>query len=550
MVDFVSVADRLVSAVEGTIHDFQEAYDQMRSEYLGLFGFAVIRFKNEDVLNRMPKVLQKLKVAIQNRRAELKQSAPIHQPPAPSVKTLSTTTATPNITTNQAPLPLGGGAGGGVAMTPEQHQLFHKITQSRGYFLLWGPPGTGKTSVMLRALVDWVLRETQDNLLLLAYTNRAVDEICEALDAIGGDIREQYLRIGSKHAASERSREQLLSAKIATLHTRAELRAVLENRRIFVSTVASFGQNDHLLRIKKIQRLVVDEASQILEPQLIGLLTRFEHFTLIGDHRQLPAVTTQRPEMTVVQDADLNSIGLTDLRDSYFERLYRRCESENWHWAFGRLSHQGRMHAEIMDFPNRHFYGGFLHTLPDDPAAEVHYQQKPLLYDLSGDLSAIERRLKETRVVFLSTPPEESMPGQKTNKTEADLAAQLVLFFKKLFVANGKPWHPSQSLGVITPWRAQIAQIRSSLAAAGLDPDDITVDTVERYQGGAREVILLSTCVNSDYQLASLVNLSGEKVDRKLNVALTRARQHVVVLGNAAILRKDERYRAFIEKYG
>ena len=104
-------------------------------------------------------------------------------------------------------------------------------------------------------------------------------------------------------------------------------------------------------------------------------------------------------------------------------------------------------------------------------------------------------------------------------------------------------------MGVITPWRAQIAQIRASLAAAGLDPDEITVDTVERYQGGAREVILLSTCVNSEHQLASLVNLSGEKVDRKLNVALTRARQHVVVLGNAAILRKDERYRAFIELY-
>ncbi|MBL7775179.1 MAG: AAA family ATPase, partial [Saprospiraceae bacterium] len=68
-----------------------------------------------------------------------------------------------------------------------------RIATAPGFFLLWGPPGTGKTSVMLRDLAGWVLRNTSDNLLLLAYTNRAVDEICEALDDLGGDIRERYL---------------------------------------------------------------------------------------------------------------------------------------------------------------------------------------------------------------------------------------------------------------------------------------------------------------------------------------------------------------------
>lgn len=437
-----------------------------------------------------------------------------------------------------------------AGMTPEQHAVFHQMIASQGYFLLWGPPGTGKTSVMLRALVDWVLHHTSDNLLLLAYTNRAVDEICEAIDSLGGDIRAQYLRIGSRHAASERTRDQLLSVRVAALQTRAELHALLDSKRIFVSTVASFSQNDPLLRIKKIQRLVVDEASQILEPQLIGLLTRFEHFTLIGDHRQLPAVTTQRPEMTIVQDDDLHSIGLSDLRDSYFERLYRRCASENWHWALGRLSYQGRMHADIMDFPNRYFYDGFLQTLSGLSAApETHYQQRTLAYEGGEPDTDLEAALQKRRVIFLSTQGDLGVPGQKTNKHEADQAAQLVLFFKKLFEKQGKTWHPAQSLGIITPWRAQIAQIRSSLAALGLDPEEVTVDTVERYQGGAREIILLSTCVNSEYQLAGLISLSGEQIDRKLNVALTRARQHVIVLGNATLLRKDERYRNFIEQY-
>ncbi|MBK7935791.1 MAG: AAA family ATPase [Lewinellaceae bacterium] len=240
----------------------------------------------------------------------------------------------------------------------EGEALIPRIARSTGYFLLWGPPGTGKTSVMLRDLAAWVLDNTTDNLLMLAYTNRAVDEICEALDAIGGPIREQYLRIGGKHSTAGQFRGQLLNAKIAGVNNRADLRAVLESHRIVVSTVASFGQNEGLLKLKKFQRLIVDEASQILEPQLVGLLTRFDHFVLIGDHRQLPAVTTQRPEATVVTDADLQGVGLNDLRDSYFERMYRRCQEKGWHGAYGQLDHQGRMHAEIMDFPTGIFTAG------------------------------------------------------------------------------------------------------------------------------------------------------------------------------------------------
>jgi len=435
-----------------------------------------------------------------------------------------------------------------VRLTLEQNNLFQKMIHSRDYFLLWGPPGTGKTSVMLRALADWVLRETSDNLLLLAYTNRAVDEICEALDSIGGNIREQYLRIGSKFSTAERFKPQLLGTHIAHISNRAELRAILDSRRIFVSTVASFGQNEGLLRLKKFQRLVVDEASQILEPQIIGLLTRFEHFTLIGDHRQLPAVTTQRPEMTLVEDADLCAIGLTDLRDSYFERLYRRCEQEQWDWAYGRLSCQGRMHAQIMEFPNQRFYNGFLQILAGSTPKPEDYQLEPLGYTISGFHPEWERLFSNKRVVFFKTPPENTLPGQKTNAQEAVLATQLVVFFKQLWLANGFEWN-ARTLGIITPWRAQIARIKAELTAENLDAEELTVDTVERYQGGTRDIIILSCCVNAESQLANLVSLSAENIDRKLNVALTRARRHVIVLGNAAILQKDERYRDFITQY-
>lgn len=432
------------------------------------------------------------------------------------------------------------------ALTEEQKVLFEKMIRSRDYFLLWGPPGTGKTSVMLRALAEWVLEQTTDNLLLLAYTNRAVDEICEALDSIGGSIRDQYLRIGSRFSTAEDFHGQLLSRHTADIHNRADLHALLESRRIFVSTVSSFAQNDGLLRLKKFQRLVIDEASQILEPQLAGLLTRFDHFILIGDHRQLPAVTTQRPQFTLVEDTDLHTIGLVDLRDSYFERLYRRCDQQEWHHALGRLSAQGRMHRDIMEFPNQQFYGNFLNTLSAD---ETDPQHLPLCYPRLPASPVWTKRLAHQRVAFVTTGREEEKPGQKTNEQEARYVVQLVRFFKALWQDNQFVWSP-RTLGIITPWRAQIACIRQALTDAGISPDDLTVDTVERYQGGARDIILMSCCVNSPGQLDALVSLSNEGTDRKLNVALTRARQHVVVLGNANLLRQDERYRAFIERYG
>jgi len=424
--------------------------------------------------------------------------------------------------------------------------IVQKIMEAPGFFLLWGPPGTGKTSVVLRDLSAWILNQTDENLLLLAYTNRAVDEICEALESIGPEVRSHYLRIGSRHATAARFRDQLLTSRIADSKSRAELLKVLESHRIFVSTVASFGQQEALLKLKKFHRLVIDEASQILEPQLTGLLTHFEHFTLIGDHRQLPAVTAQRPENTIVNDTDLNEMGLTDLRDSYFERLYRLCLRNNWYWAYDQLDKQGRMHDEIMQFPGKWFYNGTLRVFdPQKQQITLPVPKHAVSENKLGDL------LSTRRVVFLPVKPDgRTTVVQKTSREEALLCARIAVFFKDWWKQEKRTWYPDKTLGIITPWRAQIAQIQSALAEAGIKPGEVTIDTVERYQGGARDVIIVSTCTNSEWQLASLVSLSTEGVDRKLNVALTRAREHLIMLGNPDVLSKDERYRAFMDLYG
>lgn len=445
--------------------------------------------------------------------------------------------------TQQPPrLPVAKLATNAPGLTDEQQGILGKMLATQDYFLLWGPPGTGKTSQMLKNYAAWILENTDENLLLLAYTNRAVDEICEALEDIGDGAKSSYLRIGSRYSCGEQFENQLLAKKIEGVATRKELKAVLDSRRVFVSTLASLSNNLELLALKQFRRVAIDEASQILEPALVGLLPRFEQFVLIGDHKQLPAVVVQDARASAVEDEKLREIGLHNLRNSLFERLYRRCVAQNWHWAFDHLSHQGRMHEDIMQFPGEHFYEGKLRVLPPSvPFAER--QKMPLAVQTLDFQADWQRKVLESRIVFLRTPVDRESPSRKTNRHEAKLAAELVAFFQAFYAESGG----KKSIGVITPYRAQIAQIQDVMQRMSLDPSTLTIDTVERYQGGARDVILISLCTNTASQLDSLVSLSDEGVDRKLNVALTRAREHVVVLGNEELLSQNGTYRVFLE---
>ena len=431
-------------------------------------------------------------------------------------------------------------------MTDEQNHILQKILASKDYFLLWGPPGTGKTSVMLKHLVGHLMKNTSETILLLAYTNRAVDEICEAIESLGDWLKGDYVRIGSRYGTSPTYQSQLLDKKIEHITTRKELIAVIKKHRIFVATVASMTGKLELMKLTDFQRVIIDEASQILEPQLIGLLPLFNHFTLIGDHKQLPAIVQQPEDESAIATRELHSVGLKNLRHSFFERLYKRAITERWTWAYDVLSHQGRMHLDIMQFPSQHFYEQKLQVLPQGMNA---FQLQSIGFQSNGFDSDFEKLIAERRVLFINTEADLTNSFNKTNVHEARMIGQLVKVFEKIYQSKNQVLNP-QSIGVITPYRAQIAQIQSALRDMDFDTDNITIDTVERYQGGAREVILISLCTNQASQLASLVSLSEEGVDRKLNVALTRARKHLVVVGNKDILRGSEIYRRFIEAYG
>lgn len=416
--------------------------------------------------------------------------------------------------------------------TDDFERVALKAEAACDYFLLVGPPGTGKTSRALRRMVEHFYACPSTQVLLLAYTNRAVDEICRSLSAILPQV--DYIRVGSELSCDARFRKHLLENVLAECNNRREVNIRMADCRIYVGTVASIASKPELFKLKHFDVAIVDEATQILEPQLLGILcARFKDgrngigkFILIGDHKQLPAVVLQSNEQSEVHDEGLRRIGLYNLKDSLFERLYRFHLQEEHCRAVDMLCRQGRMHPGVASFPNREFYAGKLEAL-----------------GLPHQLENVDAPVR-----FIPSERDTESVSGKTNRNEARIVAQLAAdvyhLYKETFEVN-------RTLGVITPYRSQIALIRKEIQALGISAlNEISVDTVERYQGSERDVIIYSFCVNYLYQLKFLPNLTEENgvwIDRKLNVALTRARRQLYITGVPDILCHNLIYRRLIQ---
>jgi DNA replication ATP-dependent helicase Dna2 len=420
-------------------------------------------------------------------------------------------------------------------LTGKQLNVFKEGIEAEKLYLLWGPPGTGKTSRMLKSWVWYYFHHTGVRIALLAYTNRAVDEICQALHSMGENFKENYIRIGSKAGSGEMYRERLLDNVIDPFEKRADIRKLMEDTRIYVGTVASLHGKSEIFRMIQFDVAIIDEASQILEPAIVGLLTHFKKSILVGDHMQLPAVSTQPVNLTKLnpQPGWAKRIGLSDLSMSFFERLFRLYRSKGWEEMIGLLDEQGRMHEDIQAFANRHIYHHQLTCL--DPLKQTVALEE--ITGITGD------PLFTRRMVYIPSGVRMREHYQKTNEQEAHLVISLISEWKEVITRKNLQW----SIGVITPFRAQISAILHIAQQAGINLEGVTVDTVERYQGGARDIVIMSCAVNNRQSLKRIISLNEEGIDRKLNVAVTRAKQQFILIGEGSILQEEPSYRSLIE---
>ena len=377
-----------------------------------------------------------------------------------------------------------------------QNQAVNLAVNAEDCALIHGPPGTGKTYTIARLIRALVARG--DRVLLTAFTNRAVDNALEALRKQGF---ESIQRVGTTTGI----REDMLDVRLEKTGDPQTLAGSLRNAPVVAATTASCGSR--VMREQEFDVAVVDEASQLTEPDALAALNRAERFVLVGDHEQLP------PVVQAADPGDGDKSGespeANPLSRSLFERLI-----DQYPEASVMLTEQYRMSQRIQAFASAEFYDGALRPATGAVAGQS-------IADIL-DPASLPGELQDS-VAFID--PDGERVGN-TNPTEADRVAEIV----EAYLAAGVA---ADDIGVIAPFRAQVAEISRRV--------EVTVDTVDRFQGSSKAVIIVSFVATG--------GLDGPLFEdyRRINVALTRAKKGLILVGDRDALATEPFYERLLE---
>ncbi|HEX8434379.1 AAA domain-containing protein [Archangium sp.] len=440
-------------------------------------------------------------------------------------------------------------------LNPEQQDAVARALAAEDFFLVHGPPGTGKSTVLAEVAAQAVSQGHR--LLCTAASNAAVDHLLDlcldkglravrvghparvtprlqqhTLDLIVEDHPDRVLSrelfdeafsllgYARRQRTQGRSSSRFSNARASTTEAKSLLnearalerkavRAVLERSQVVCVTLASLDSG--VLSHEEFDLALLDEATQATEPlALLGFL-RAPKVILAGDPQQLPPTV-------ISQEAAKQGLAV-----SLFERLL----SDHGEGVKRMLREQYRMNSAIMSFPSKEMYGGELRAHPSVaertladvlPPGSTPVDAPPVLFLDTAGKGFEEEQEKDTGSLF--------------NRGEADLVVARV---KELLAAGLAP----RELAVITPYRAQAHALRERVEPLSAD---VEVDTVDAFQGREKDAILVSlTRSNSEGQLGFLTDL------RRINVAITRARRHLFVVGDSATLSGHPFYARFIE---
>jgi DNA replication ATP-dependent helicase Dna2 len=414
-----------------------------------------------------------------------------------------------------------------------QQEALDHTSRAADYLLVLGPPGSGKTM-----LIDHIVRAQLAlgrRVLISAGTNRAVDEALRRLAANG--LESSVLRLGDPGTAAPELQAFTLPAlmsEAADLERRVAVGAeALRSRRVVGATAQTLLGGRFDAALGRFDLVIVDEAAQLTVPATLGPLRFGERFVLIGDHNQLPAVVLSKPNPWA-EGAPQRAEG--DLDVSLFEILIHAIEKKA---APGlvRLRDQYRMNDAICSVPSKLWYGGELK--PANQAIGAARLQMALEGGAPGAIAP------DRPIVFLDVDPDPS-GGPRTNATEGRIVRRLVADLVRRGVRTQEGEGRGQ-IAVIAPFRAQVALIRRELEEefpGKVGAVRAMVDTVDRFQGSESDVVILSFANWADFVHELL------RDERRLNVALTRARHKLILLGSGRVLRSVPTYVALLEEIG
>ncbi|GAD51420.1 DNA helicase [Halarchaeum acidiphilum MH1-52-1] len=364
-----------------------------------------------------------------------------------------------------------------------QNAAVERALNAEDFALIHGPPGTGKTYTIATLVREFLARD--ERVLLSAFTNRAVDNALEAIEEQGvADL----VRVGTETGVREDMQEYRLE-NVGGPHEQADR---LGAASLVAATTSSCGSR--VMRSQDFDVVLVDEASQLTEPGALAAINRGARFVLVGDHHQLPPV---------VQSGGR-------LAESLFERLI-----EDHPEAGVLLESQYRMRQRIQAFSSTEFYRGRLRPANGEVATQS-------LADLGVETDA------EDVVDGVGFVDVTGTTDAHVDPVEAERVAEIV-------TAHCEAGLDRSQIGVIAPFRAQVGEIGRRV------PDDVAVDTVDRFQGSSKEVIVVSFVATGA--------LDGPIFEdyRRLNVAMSRAKKGLVLVGDAAALETDDFYARMLD---
>lgn len=430
-----------------------------------------------------------------------------------------------------------------------QEAAVNRVLCAKDVAIVHGPPGTGKTTTLVEAIYETLHREPQ--VLVCAQSNTAVDWISEKLVDRGVNvlrignptrvndkmlsftyerrfeghplypelwsIRKELRQLGGKARKGNYNERESICSRMSRLRDRAtalELQintALFDSAHVIASTLIS--SNHRLLNGHRFGTLFIDEGAQALEAACWAAIQKADRVILAGDHQQLPPT---------IQCCEAARRGLDH---TLLEQVALHKPE-----AVSLLKIQYRMNEALMHFSSEWFYNGLLEAAP-----EVKHRS---ILDWDSPITWIDTSEMEFKEEFIG----ESFG--RINKQEADLLIrQLETYIQR--IGSERILEERIDIGIISPYKAQVQYLRAKIRSnAALRPfrSLLTVNTVDGFQGQERDVIFISLVrANEKGEIGFLRDL------RRMNVAITRAKMKLVILGDAPTLKRHTFYKRLLE---